>query len=302
MSLAGVRKHVQLSETEWKGRPCPDIIRRAGKAFIAMVRKRGDSPRIGDRDLESWGTELVAGLRELIEADQNAGYPALEAVPDEEAKGWQELSDCEDFAAELRANFGVPLCDIEKNPEQSLPDCFGRINEQRVGIEVTRLTLAPNEIAWQRNCLRSNIEALCSSMKRDDPVRSRKIQRALAAKPFKFAAAFKHITGYEQVLICPPSPKWSFDYFQTRLQAVISEKEAIAANRTEEGGLDEFDGLYLLVRTHEYNLTEDSVAEYVRRVEIPPLQHFDAAYLKLPIRPMDGPGRSSCPVFSIPAS
>ena len=50
-----------------------------------------------DQDLESWGplqeAELIQGLRELIEAEQNAGYPALEAVPDEEAQKWQELSE-----------------------------------------------------------------------------------------------------------------------------------------------------------------------------------------------------------------
>ena len=270
-----------------------------------MARKQRDSPRNGGQDLENWGplqeAALIQGLRELIEAEQNAGYSALEAVPDEETKASQELSDCKDFAAELRAEFGVPLCDIDKNPEQSLPDCLGRMDGQRVGIEVTRLTITPEEIAWQRNCHRSNIEALCSDLEKDDPVRAGKIWDALAARPFKFAAALKHIAPYEQVLICPPRPKWPFDYFQKQLRAAIREKEVIAANRAQEGGLDEFDRLYLLVRTNEDNLTEERVGEYVQRVEIPALRYFDSVYIKLPIRPMDGPGRHSCPVFRIPA-
>lgn len=271
-----------------------------------MTQERHEPPMNDDQDLENWGriqeAELIQGLRELIEAEQNAGYPALEAVPDEGAKTWQELSDCEDFATGLRADFGLLLCGIDKNPEQALPDCFGRIEGQRVGIEVTRLTIAPDDIAWQRNCLRSNIEALCSGMERDDSVRAGKIRDALAAKPFKFARALKHIVPYEQVLINPPWPRWPFDYFHDRLRAVILEKEEIAANRAREGRLDEFDRLYLLVRTHEYNLTEDRVAEYLQRVEIAALRQFDDAYLKLPSRPMDGPGRHSCPVFRIPAA
>ena len=256
-----------------------------------MAQERHEPPRNGDQDLESGGplqeAELIQGLRELIEAEQNAGYPALEAVPDEEAKTWQELSDCEDFAAELCAEFGLLLCDIDKNPEQALPDCIGRIDGQRVGIEVTRLTIAPEDIAWQRNCLRSNIEALCLGMERDDSVRAGKIRYALEAKPFKFARALKHIFPHEQVLITPPWPKWPFDNFQDRLRAVIREKDEIAANRAREGRLDEFDRLYLLVRTHEYNLTEDRVADYLQRVEIPAFRHFDDAYLKLPT-PADG--------------
>ncbi|MYA31839.1 MAG: hypothetical protein F4Y31_11465 [Gammaproteobacteria bacterium] len=270
-----------------------------------MDRKRRDSPRIGDQDIENWGplqdAELLRGLQELIEAEQNAGYPPLEAVPDDDAKGWQELSDCEDFATELELEFGVPLCNIEKNPEQALPDCFGKIDGQRVGIEVTRLTITPEEIAWQRDCRLSNIDGLCLEIERDDPARARKIRSALTAKPFKFAKALKHIAPFEQVRIEPPRPAWLFDYFQKRLRAAIREKEEIAANRAEEGRLDEIEKLFLLIRTNEYNLPEERVGKYLQRVEIPALQHFDDAYLILPARAMDGPGRHSCPVFRIPA-
>ena len=241
-------------------------------------------------------------MQELIEAEQNSGYPPLEAVPDDESKAWQELSDCEDFAAELRVEFGIPLCDIDKNPENALPDCFGRIDGQRVGIEVTRLTIAPKDIAWQRKCLRSNIEAFYSAIERDDPVRAGKIRAALAAKPFKFARVIEHLPPGDQVLVSPPWPEWPFDYFQKRLRAAIREKEDIAANRAKEGRLDEFAKLFLLVRTHEYNLTEDRVDEYVGRVEITALRHFEAAYLKLPGSPKDGPGRRRYPVFRIPTS
>ena len=270
-----------------------------------MARKQSDPPRNGGQDLENWGTlqeaALIQGLRELLEAEQNAGYSALEAVPDEETKGWQELSDCKDFASELQEEFGVPLCDIDKNPEQSLPDCFGRIDGQRVGIEVTRLTIGQEDLAWQRNCLRSNIEAFCLDIDKDEPERAGKIWNALAAKPFKFAAALKHIAPHEQVLICPPMPNWQFDYFQKQLRAAIRHKEVLAAKRAQEGGLDEFDSLYLLVRTNEFTLTEERVGEYVQRVEIPVLRYFDSAYLKLPLRPTDGSERPSCPVFRIPA-
>lgn len=271
-----------------------------------MARKMSNSPRNGDQDLKNWGplqdAELLRGLRQLIEAEQNAGYPPLEAVPDEDAKAWQELSDCEDFATELQVEFGVALCDIEKNPEQELPDCFGRIDRQRVGIEVTRLTIAPEEISWQRDRRLSNIEALCSEIERDDPARAGKIRNALTAKPFKFAKALKHIAPYEQVRIEPPRPAWPFDYFQKRLRKAIREKEDIAAKRAEKGKLSEIEKLLLLIRTHEYHLPEDRVGEYLRRVEIPALQHFDDAYLILPVRAMDGPGRHSCPVFRIPAA
>ena len=268
-----------------------------------MARKRRSPPRNSDQDLENWGrlqeAELLRGLRELIEAEQNAGYTPLEAVPDDDAKAAQELSDCEDFATEMRIECGVPLCDIDKNPESALPDCLGMLDGQRVGIEVTRLTITPAEIDRQRNCLRSNIEVFCSGMERDDPVRAGKIRDALAAKPFKFVRVIEHLSPSDQVLVSAPWPQWPFDYFQKRLRAAIREKEKIAADRAEEGRLDEFAKLFLLIRTQEYKLIEDSVAEYLWRVEIPDLRHFDDAYLKLPIRPKDGPGRHSCPVFRI---
>jgi len=271
-----------------------------------MAKDRLDLPRNDDLYIKGWGpleeAELMQGLQELIEAQQNAGYPALEAVPDEEAKARQELSDCEDFAAELRVEFGIALCGIEKNPKQSLPDCFARIDGERVGIEVTRLTLAPQEIAWQKTCLRSNIEAFCSHMETDDPVRAGKIWAALAAKPFKFSAVLKHIASYDQVLIEPPRPEWPSDYFQERLQAAIRQKEDIAAQRAQEGGLEKISKLFLLIRTHEYNLTEDRVGEHLQRVEVPILRQFEAAYLILPARPKDGPGRCCCPLFKIPPS
>lgn len=265
-----------------------------------MASKRGAPPGPGATDPEH-GSEFVAGLWELLEAEQNSGYPPLEAVPDADAKAAQEVSDCEDFATELRIEFGIPLRDIDNNPKNALPDCIGMLNGQRVGIEVTRLTITPEDIAWQRNCLRSNITAFCSVIEKTDPVRAEIILNALVAKPFKFAKVLKHIPPHEQVLVGPPWPEWPFDYFQKRLRAAIREKENIAANRAEKGKLGEFAKLVLLVRTHEYNLSEDRVGKYLQQVDIPALRHFDAAYLKLPTRAMDGPGRHSCPVFRIPA-
>lgn len=271
-----------------------------------MARKRRVPPGHEQDDFENWGPlqdqQLLQGLRELIEAEQNSGYPALEAVPDDEAKAVQEISDCEDFAAELRAEFGLPLCEIDKNPENRLPDCVGTMSGQRVGIEVTRLTITLEEIGWQRNCHRSNIEAFCSAIDKDDPVRSRKIRDALAEKPFKFSNVLKHIASQDQVRINPPLPVWPFEYFQDRLREVIHKKVGIAANQAKEGRLDEFDKLFLLVRTNEYNLTEERVDEYLRRVEFQAIGHFDAAYLILPAVAMDGPGRRRCPVFRIPFS
>ena len=266
-----------------------------------MARKRHGPPRNDAPDLEL-DSALVAGLWELIEAEENAGYAPLEAVPDEEAKAAQEFSDCSDFAAELRAEHGVPLCCSAINPEQALPDCFGTLNGHRVGIEVTRLTITPKEVSWQKNSLRSKIEALCSTMEQNEPVRARAIRDALAEKPLKFARVLKHIDPHDQVLIEPPWPEWSFDYFQERLRAAIREKEEIAANRAKEGALDVFAQLFLLIRTRERNLQKDRVADYMQRVEIPALQHFDAAYLKLPGLAKDGLERRRYPVFEIPVT
>ena len=130
-------------------------------------------------------------------------------------------------------NLACSFATSTRTPEQALPDCIGRIDGQCVGIEVTRLTIAPEDIAWQRNCLRSNIEALCLGMERDDSVRAGKIRYALEAKPFKFASALKHIFPHEQVLITPPWPKWPFDYFQDRLRAVIREKRRKRGQQSE---------------------------------------------------------------------
>lgn len=284
-----------------------DIIRRrAGRVFTAMARKRRVPPAHDQNGLDAWGAleeaELALAMWALLEAEQNSGYSALEAVPDDEAKAAQEFSDCRDFAAELRAEHGLPLCEIDVNPEDALPDCVGTMDGKRVGIEVTRLTIAPQEIGWQRKFLRSNIEVSCSSIEKDEPERAREIRKALEAKPFKFSRALKHIAPYEQVLLSPPWPEWPFEYFQDRLRAVIHKKVNIAAARAKEGRIEEFDKLFLLVRTHEYNLTEDRVDDYLQRVMVSDFGCFDAAYLKLPGVPMDGPGRRRYPVFRIPSS
>ena len=114
----------------------------------------------------------------LLEAEQDSWYSALEAVPDDRSKAAREFSDCRDFAAELRAEHGLPLCEIDVNPEDALPDCVGTMDGQRVGIEVSRLTITPKEIEWYQKCRHSNIEVFCSSIEKDEPERAKEIRVA----------------------------------------------------------------------------------------------------------------------------
>ena len=266
--------------------------------FTDMARKRRDLLESGAHDFEDKSV-LAVYAREQLEARQNSGYDPLEAVPTD-VKAAQQFSDCTDFAAELRAEHGVPLCCSAMNTEQALPDCLGTIDGQRVGIEVTRLTITTREVIQQRNNLRSNIESYCSTIERDELARAKTIQDALKAKPFKLAAVLKHISPHDQVLIEPVYPEWSFDYFQNQLRAVICKKEEIAAIRAKEGALDVFAQLFLLIRTCEKNLQQDRVADYMQRIEVPALQHFDAAYLKLSGLAKDGTERRRYPTFRIP--
>lgn len=233
----------------------------------------------------------------MIKAQQNSGYPGLEGVPNE-AKPLQEISDCMDFATELRARHGVPLRDITENSEKALPDCLGRMDRQRVGIEVTRLTITPQERDQYVDCLIANIGAYCLSKEKDDAEKVKDIRAALAARPLKLARAIEHISPADQIGIHPSPPDWPFEYFQERLQAAISQKEKKALWKAEEGKLGEFAKLFLLVRTNEHPLSERLVEEHLQQVEIASLCHFDAAYLKLPYQPIDG----RHPVFRIPAS
>ena len=224
----------------------------------------------------------------------------MEAVPGE-VKPLQELSDCQDFADGLKAKYGLALCDIANNPEENvLPDCVGRMDGVRVGIEVTRLTITSEERNHRVNLLIERTEAYCRREENIDPDKVKNIRAALAARPRKLAGAIDRIPPADQLEVYPSPPEWSFECFQQRLQAVISHKEEKARRTGENGKLGEFGKLFLLVRTNEHTLSEHLVEEYLRRVEIAPLCHFNAAYMKLSYQPSDGGGYY--PVFEIPVA
>ena len=79
-------------------------------------------------------------MNEIIESRNKRGHAADRHVPshDLELHAYSEQDTAEDFAHAYARQYGQEITDIRSN-ENDPPDCFGLLDRERIGIEITEL-------------------------------------------------------------------------------------------------------------------------------------------------------------------
>lgn len=211
--------------------------------------------------------EAAEALRSFLESARKRVYPSGWHA-DGEFQQPMEISATQVWANELNKQ-GHSICRIEPNLKDSNPndppDCIAEMDGERIGVEVTELTVNEKE---RKKYVKARGESVSTIFRApgqvyDDKIRERS-EEANQNRP--------------KVRV-PNTADWPFDKFLEKLGKIVQKKVGKMRKKGEEGALISLDKYFLLVVTGEQNLGEERLDEYLNKIKLPRPQYFDAIYV-----------------------
>ena len=215
--------------------------------------------------------EVVKALKGYIESGEKRGYPSYWHA-DEKFQCPMEVFATQDWANELNKQ-GYAIDGIETNPNDP-PDCIADMDGERIGVEVTELTVDEKE---RKRYIKAKDEAeinifLASGQVYDDKTKER----------------LEEASRNQLKVRVPNTADWPFDKFRERLAGIVQKKEGKIRKQEEKGELISLDKIFLLIVTDEPNLWGELLKEYLNRIKLPRPQYFAAIYIMMSYMPSGG--------------
>lgn len=222
-------------------------------------------------DEEDFNKEVVEALKVYIESGEKRGYPSYWHT-DEKFQHSMEISATQAWANELNKQ-GYAIYGIETNPNDP-PDCIAEMNGERIGVEVTELTVDEKERKkYVKAKDEAKINVFLAPGQVDDDKMKKRLEEANRNRP--------------KVRV-PNTADWPFDKFRERLAGIVQKKEGKIRKQEEKGELISLDKIFLLIVTDEPNLWGERLDEYLNRIKLPRPQYFVAIYIMMSYMPSDG--------------
>ncbi len=222
-------------------------------------------------DEKALNKEGAEALEEFIKSQEGRGYPSFWHA-DKESQHSMEVSATQEWANELNKQ-DHSIHGIKTNPDDP-PDCLAEMDGERIGVEVTELTVDEKE---RKKYVKARDESvstifLAPGQVYDDKTKER-LEEASRNRP---------------KVSVPNTAEWPFDKFRERLAGIVQKKDEKMRKKEEKSGLPSLDKNFLLIVTDEQNLWEKRLDEYLKKIKLPRPQYFTAIYIMMSHMPSDG--------------
>ena len=222
-------------------------------------------------DEKALNKEGAEALEEFIKSQEGRGYPSFWHA-DKESQHSMEVSATQEWANELNKQ-DHSIHGIKTNPDDP-PDCLAEMDGERIGVEVTELTVDEKERKkYVKAKDESKINIFLAPGQVDDDKTKEHLEEASRNRPKARV---------------PNTVDWPFDKFRNKLVDIVQEKDKKMREQKEKGELISLDKYFLLIVTDEQNLWKGRLEEYLHRIKLPRPQYFDAIYIMMSYMPNDG--------------
>ncbi len=213
-------------------------------------------------DEKGLNEEAVEALKAFIKSQEERGYPSFWHA-NKESQQPMEISATQAWANELNKQ-GYAIDGIETNPDDP-PDCVAEMDGERIGIEVTELTVDEKE---RKKYVEAKDESVTTTFLAPGQVYDDKTKERLEE------------ANRNRPKVRVPNPAdWPFDKFREKLAKIVQKKDKKMRKQKENDQLISLGKNFLLIVTDEPNLGEERLDEYLKKIKLSRPQYFDAIYV-----------------------